>query len=128
MWWCAVAAAAEFVEEEEASADVDVGRDAGHTAPCTPQTVKLAMMMLEVRISTCGKVAESARRLIVTMVQRSRTIRRTVLNWGAVGEVIESGLLAAGCWDGGVTLALGMSSSLSSSIRSSCAVHTLLMR
>ena len=59
-------------------------------------------MMVEARNSTCGKVADTARRLIV---QRSRTIQRTVLNWGAVGEVIESGLVAG---MGGVPLALGM--------------------
>ena len=70
---------------------MDVGRVAGYTAPCTPQTVNPTMMMLEARVSTCGKVADTARRL---MVQRSRTIRRMVLNWGAVGEVVESGLLA----------------------------------
>ena len=91
MWWCAVAAAAEFVEEEEASADVDVGRVAGHTSTCTPQTVNPTMIVLEARISTYGKVADTDRRL---MLQRSRTIWRTVLNWGAVGEVVESGLLA----------------------------------
>ena len=91
LWWCAVAAAAEFVEEEEASTDVDIGRVTGHTAPYTPQTVNPKMMMLEARVSICGKVADTARRL---MVQRSRTIRRTLLNWGAVGEVVESGLLA----------------------------------
>ena len=70
---------------------MDVGRVAGYTAPRTPQTVNPTMMMLEARVSTCGKVADTARRL---MVQRSRTIRRMVLNWGAVGEVVESGLLA----------------------------------
>ena len=70
---------------------MDVGRIAGHTAPCTPQTVNPTIMMLEVRISTCGKVADTARRL---MVQRSQTIQWTVLNWGAVGEVAENGLLA----------------------------------
>ena len=58
---------------------------------CTPQTVNPTMIMLEARISTWGKVADTAWRL---MVQRSRTIRRTVLNWSAVGEVVESGLLA----------------------------------
>ena len=61
--------------------------------------------------------ADTAQKL---MVQRSRTIRRTMLNWGAVGEVVESGLVS---WMGGVPLTLGMSSSLSSSIRSSCAVQ-----
>ena len=80
-----------FVEEEEASADVDVGRNAGYTDPCTPQTVNPIMMMLDARIFTCGKVADAAQRL---MVQRSRTIRRMLLNWGAVGEVVESCLLA----------------------------------
>ena len=83
LWWCVFAAAAELAEEEEASANVDVGRIAGHTAPCTPQTVNPTMMIVEARIFTCGKVADTARRL---MVQRSRQIRRTVLNWDAVGE------------------------------------------
>ena len=50
------------------------------------------MMMLEARVSIWGKVADTARRMIV---QRSRMIRRTVLNWGLiVAEVVESGLLA----------------------------------
>ena len=114
-----------FVEEEEASADVDVGRNAGYTDPCTPQTVNPTMMMLNARIFTCGKVADAAQRLTV---QRSRAIRRTLLNWGAVSEVVESGLLAGLLGWGDFPVALGMPSSLSSSIRSSCAVHTLLVR
>ena len=69
-------------------------------------------MMLESRVSTCGEVADTARRL---MVVRSRTGRRTVLNWGAVVEVVE-GIRVAGM--GEAPIALGTSSSLSSSIRS----------
>ena len=49
------------------------------------------MMMLEARISACGKGADTTRRL---MMLRSQTIRGTVLNWGSVGEAVESGLLA----------------------------------
>ena len=50
-----VAAAAEFVEEKETSADVDVGSIAGHTTSRTPQTVNPTMMILEARISTYPK-------------------------------------------------------------------------
>lgn len=65
------------------------GRVAVGTAPCTPWTVNPTLMMLEAPVSTCGEVADTARRV---MVMRSGTSRRTVLNWCAV-EVVEGGLV-----------------------------------
>ena len=79
-WWCAVAAvelaegvagqvpedeAASSAQEEEESADVNAGRVAGGTAPCTPQTVNPTLMLLEARSSTCGELADTARRMMV---------------------------------------------------------------
>lgn len=75
------------VDDEEASADVDVGRIAVGNAPCTPWTVNPTLMMLEARVSTCGEVTHTARRV---MMMRSQTRQRMVLNCGAV-EVVEGG-------------------------------------
>ena len=80
-WECTVAAAVEFaeevaeqvVEEEPSSAleewescgDVDAGRLAGETGPCTPWTVNPTLMMQEARLLTCREVSDNARRRMV---------------------------------------------------------------
>ena len=53
------------LEEWESCGDVDAGRLAGETGPCTPWTVNPTLMMQEARLLTCREVSDNARRRMV---------------------------------------------------------------